>query len=268
MLNSIGFRFLEKSLFFLFLFFILVLLTGCGGTKLLTEPLPIDVTSPLVAVNNDSIRVSLLGIIVRDGPGTWARNADWDEYLLTIANLTDSAIEIKEVNLTDLLGVVLMTNSDRRELVRLSRDMVNRYEDSDLEITSGIGAGTVLTAGGAIIAVGTAAAVSVAPAAALGGAASVGLAPAMLAGAVLLSPVFAVAGLKRMSNVSKVSRVIEERSTDFPLMINSKEEVLIDLFYPLAPSPLQLEINYGDSSGDRNYILNTETVLSGLHILP
>lgn len=268
MLKSIGFQFLEKSLFIFIIFAILVMVTGCGGTKLLTESQPIDLSAPILTANNESIRVNLLGVIVRDSPGTWARNADWDEYLLVITNLTDSDIEINEINLTDLLGIVLQTNSDRKELVSLSRDAVDRYDDSDLKITSGIGAGTILTAGGAIAVVGTAAAVSVAPAAALGGAATIGMAPAMVAGAILLSPVFAVAGLKRLSNESKVSQVIEERSTDFPLAISSGEEALIDLFYPLAPAPQQLEIKYETTEGNRDFILSTENALPGLHILP
>ena len=268
MLQTSGLRLFVKYRFFIIIFLSPIWLTACGGTKLLNEPQPIDLSNPLVTANNEFISVSLLGVILRDGPGTWARNADWDEYLLVITNLSDSDIEVSEINLTDLLGIVLKTNSERKELVSQSRDQVDRYDDSDLAITSGIGAGTILTAGGAIAVVGTAAAISVAPAAALGGAATIGMAPAMVAGAVLLSPVFAVAGLRRLSNVSKVSRVIEERSAVFPLKIKSGEEVLIDVFYPLAPSPRQLEIKYSTTQGNREFKLPTQDVLPNLHLLP
>ncbi len=267
MLKSFRFQLLKKIKVLVFIVSILVIVTGCGGTKLLSEPHPIDISSPLVTASNEFISVSLMGVIVRDGPGTWARKADWDEYLLIITNLSDADIEINEISLTDLLSLVFVTNSNRKELVGMSRDAVDRYDDSDLAITSGIGAGTVLTAGGAIAVVGTAAAVAAAPAAALGGAATIGMAPAMVAGAVLLSPVFAVAGLKRLSNVSKVSRVIAVRSTDFPLTIASGEEVLVDVFYPLSPSPQQLKINYIRSGGNNDLVLPTQDVLSGLHML-
>lgn len=265
--KSSGFLLLKKSKVPVFIVSILVFVTGCGGTKLLSEPHPIDISRALVTAKNESISVSLMGVIVRDGPGTWARKADWDEYLLIINNLSNADIEINEISLTDLLSIVFETSSDRKELVGMSRDSVDRYDDSDLKITSGIGAGALLTAGGAIAVVGTAAAVSVAPAAALGGGATIGMAPAIVAGAVLLSPVFAVAGLKRLSNVSKVSRVIAERSTDFPLTINSGEEALVDVFFPLSPSPLQLEINYTKSGSSSNLVLPTQDVLSGLHML-
>lgn len=268
MLKPHGFQLVAKAQYFLLLCFHLVILTGCEGKKLLSEPQPMDLSNPLLVVSDESIQASLLGVVVRDGSGTWARNADWDEYLLTIANLSDSAIEINQIQLTELLGVVLEADSDRRKLVSMSRDALDRYEDSDLEITSGIGAGTVLTAGGAVVVVGTAAAVAAAPAAALGGAAAIGTGPALVAGAVLLSPVFAIAGLRRISNASKVSRVIEERSTDFPLTIQSGEEVLVDLFYPLAPSPQQLEIKYQTDDTEKGLILVTDNVLSGLHMLP
>lgn len=204
-------------------------MTGCGGTKLLSEPNAIDLDTPLVSIESSGIRISLLGVIVNNGPGAWARNTDWDKYLLSIENLSESEIVISQINLKDFLGNLFEPSADRKTLVSLSYNQIDRYENGDLEVTSGIGAGTVLATGAAVAVVGAAAAV---PAATMGGAAAIGTGPVLVAGAVLLSPVFVVAGLRRMSNTSKVSRVIETRASELPQTIGSGEEVLVDVFYP------------------------------------
>ena len=67
-------------------------LSGCGGTKVLKEAQPIQTTQPLATVSDQQVTAILDWVIVRDGPGTWAKNADWDEYLLRIRNLSEQSI--------------------------------------------------------------------------------------------------------------------------------------------------------------------------------
>ena len=54
----------------------LVSLVGCGGTKVLKEPQPMQTTQPLAEVSDQQVTATLDWVIVRDGPGTWAKNAD------------------------------------------------------------------------------------------------------------------------------------------------------------------------------------------------
>ena len=65
------------------------LLAGCGGTKVLKESQPIQTTKPLAAASDRQVSATLDWVVVRDGPGTWAKNADWDEYLLTVNNQSE-----------------------------------------------------------------------------------------------------------------------------------------------------------------------------------
>ena len=61
---------------------VLATLSACGGTKVLGEPQPLVLEEALVTAAGDTgVTASLDWIIVRGGPGTWAKNADWDEYL-------------------------------------------------------------------------------------------------------------------------------------------------------------------------------------------
>jgi hypothetical protein len=68
---------------------LIIVLSGCGGTKVLKEPEPLQLTNILASTANEQISATLDWVIVRDGPGTWAKNADWDEYLLTVTNLSE-----------------------------------------------------------------------------------------------------------------------------------------------------------------------------------
>ena len=53
-------------------FTLLLVLTGCGGTKLLKDPEPLVVTQALATASNAQLSVALDWVIYRDGPGTWA----------------------------------------------------------------------------------------------------------------------------------------------------------------------------------------------------
>ena len=67
---AIGFTFSLASLF------------GCGGTKVLKESRPMQITQPLGLASDQQKKATLDWVIIRDEPGMWAKNADWDEYLL------------------------------------------------------------------------------------------------------------------------------------------------------------------------------------------
>ena len=69
-------------------------LTGCGGSKLLDDPEPVTIVQPLTTVSDQRLEAHLDWVIVRNGPGTWAKNADWDEYLLRVSNLSDQPIQV------------------------------------------------------------------------------------------------------------------------------------------------------------------------------
>ena len=80
---------MKKLLFRSGILLLLVALTGCGGTKVLKESQPIERTQLLATVSDKRVTATLDWVIVRDGPGTWARNANWEEYLLRVRNQSD-----------------------------------------------------------------------------------------------------------------------------------------------------------------------------------
>ncbi|MBL8514209.1 MAG: hypothetical protein JNJ55_09495 [Betaproteobacteria bacterium] len=77
---------------------------GCGSIVLRNRPLPPD--GPL-EIRGTTWRTASIGIsklVLRNGPGSWADNAAWDEYELKIVNPGDEPLVVHEVSLVDSLA--------------------------------------------------------------------------------------------------------------------------------------------------------------------
>ena len=240
---------------------ILLLLLGlaaCGGTKVLKEPEPMVVAQPLATASDENLSVTLDWVIIRDGPGTWAKNVDWDEYLIRVQNLGDDSIQLTNITVIDSLGVSAEVGVSRKKLVKASKKTKKRYKGQGLKVKAGMSAGTLLAVG----------AVTAATAASVGAAAIYG-SSAMAAGAVtgiLLAPVLAVGGIVRGVNNSKVNNRIGSRQTLLPIMLQKEEEKTLDIFFPLSPSPRQIQLTYVDAQGEHTLIIDTQAALDGLHL--
>ena len=241
-------------------------LAGCGGTKVLKESQPIQTTQPLAAVSDQRVTVTLDWVIVRDGPGTWAKNADWDEYLLRVNNQSDQRIKVTRLIVVDSLDTQIVPQRGRKKLVKSSKKTARRYKESGVKIKAGRGAGTMLVTGAAVTVVGVGAASAATYTGILGGAATAGSAGAVAGGLLLLGPALAVGGIVRGVNNSKVNNQIELRQTVLPLEIPASEELGLNVFFPLAPSPKRVELNYTDATGEHSLVIDTSTALYGLHL--
>ncbi len=239
-------------------FFSACLLAGCAGTKVLKETEPLVVTQSLAATSDQRLAATLDWVIVRDGPGTWAKNVDWDEYLMRVQNLGDSSIRVTKVTVVDSLGTRVESADDREQLVKGTKKTKKRYKGEDLKVRAGAGAGTMLVAG----AVTAMTVISIGPAVVFLSSAAAGAA----LGGLLLAPVIVVGGVMRGVNNSKVNNQIELRRTVLPLEIPASEELGLDVFFPLAPSPKMVELVYIDATGQHKLIIDTSTALDGLHI--
>jgi len=238
---------------------------GCGGTKVLKEPQPIQTTQPLAAVSDHQITATLDWVIVRAGPGTWAKNADWDEYLFRVRNQSDRPIQITQLIVVDSLGTHIDSQPGRKKLVKNSKKTAKRYKESGVKVKAGMGVGAMLASGAAVTAVGVG--VALASAAPVLGGATVGAsAGAAVGGLLLLGPALAVGGVVRGVNNSQVNKQIELRQTVLPLEIPGGEELNLDVFFPIAPSPKKVALTYTDEIGEHVLVIDTSKTLSGLHI--
>lgn len=243
-----------------------LILGACGGAKVLKEPRPLQTAQPLVTADDQRLRVKLDWVIVRDGPGTWAKNADWDEYLLSVSNLSAEPITVTQLTVVDSLGTSVDPQRGRKSLVKGSKKTGRRYRKSGLEVKAGRGAGTMLVAGAAVTALGYGAASAAAYGSLASGATAAGSAGAAAGGLLLLGPALAVGGVVRGVRNSAVNARIEERQTGFPILVSAGEERSLDVFFPLAPSPQIVALSYTDASGEHSLTIDTRDALAGLHL--
>lgn len=219
-----------------------------------------EITQPLAIASDQSITATLVWVIVRDGPGTWARNANWDEYLLRVGNQSDQPIQVTGLVVVDSLNTRIESQPGRTQLVKGSKKTARRYKASGIKVHAGSGTRAMLvtgaTAGGA--AVGAAAGAGSAFVGTAGGAA--------LGAAVVLAPVLVVGGIVRGVNNSAVNNRIEERQTILPFEVPAGDESMLDVFFPLAPSPGSVELTYADAAGAHVIVIDTHAALDGLHI--
>ena len=110
----------------------------------------IEVEKPLAATADENLEVDLIWVIVRNGPGSWAEDADWDEYIFRFTNRSDSSLRLATVYLHDSLDTALQTNGRRRELIKQSKQSVKRYDREGLRVKAGMG-GDALTAAGSAV---------------------------------------------------------------------------------------------------------------------
>ena len=89
---------------------------------------------------------------------------------------------------------------------------------------------------------------------------------AAVMGAVVLAPVLAVGSVVRGVNHSAVNTQIEQRQTLLPLDVPAGDEQMLDVFFPLAPSPRTVELAYSDATGEHVIVIDTSAALNGLHI--
>ena len=243
-------------------------LAGCGGTKLVKNAPPPPSDQALARAGDERLAASLEWVIVRNGAGTWARNADWDEYLIDVNNTSGEPMLITSVSVTDSRGHTAAPLDTRRKLVKASKKTVRSYRDAGIVVKAGSGGGTLIAAGTGATALGMGIAVSQAYGSALGaGAAAGGGAATATASALLLGgPVLVGWGVVRAVQNAKVGNRIESRSTALPLEVAADAGVHLDLFFPISPAPQRVAIEYRAADGIHRLDLDTGAALAALHL--
>ena len=245
-----------------------VLITGCVGTKLLDEPTLLPERNSLATVRDAVMAATLDWVIVRDGPGTWAKNADWDEYLLRLENRSTTNLRITEVYIEDSMGIKVFPGRDRKRLIAGSKQVAERYKDADIKIKAGTGTavmvatvlGTTLV-GASVVQLGLAYASF---ASLLGISTSVGAVVTTAgAGLVLVGPAMVI---RNRRNQRKVDARIQDIRSRIPFPVEAGMVKRAALFFPISPSPRHIVISYRQGESIQTLRLETRESLAGLHL--
>ena len=239
-----------------------LVLSACGGAKVVKEPQPVEVTTALAEAADARVAAQLDWVIVRNASTAWAKNADWDEYHLRVRNLSATPIELLDVSVFDSLGTRVQPLGTRKQLVTGSKSSARRYRDSGLKVKAGVGGTGLIIAGAtATGAVGAAYLYAVGMAPGMGMSVSAAGAGLLVAG----PAVFAIGIIRAVNNTKVNNRILALQST-LPLSIAGNAEQRLILFYPLAPAPDHIQVRYRDTQGEATLDIDTTQTLAGLHL--
>ncbi len=220
------------------------------------------ISEPVGSSQDEHLSASIDYIIVRDGPGSWANNADWDQYRLTVHNLGSTAIQIERIVVVDAFDTAIAPENSRKDLVRGSREARRRHAAADIDIKSGAAAPTLVGTGAATTAlgVGTVSAASsgalVSGGLASGGTASLAGASAVASGLLVLGPALVATGVVRGINNKKVDDHIKDSAATLPLDVGTQESVLLDVYFPIVPVPVKLVVVYRCADALRQVVID------------
>ncbi len=247
-----------------FLLVLLVLLAALASgacvpkSRMVREEKLLDPGAPLglSTADPDGLAIDVRHVIVRNGPGTWARDADWDEYVLDLSNAGPTAVRVD--------GIGLHTEGLDPESPTVSRAELEGGTRANLRILKGTGV---------IVGVGLVAPVMLVGASG-GGAGLTGAALAaeavllIIPVALIVGSVYVIGGAVHDSKDKKlIDAELAHRGLVLPLELAPGRSVRVSAFFPVSPAPTRLvaQAMREDSASELAVDLGP---LSKLHIAP
>jgi hypothetical protein len=236
-------------------------LGGCASSRVLKNPRPPTVPDVgWAATAPEGLTLEVHELIFRNSGGSWVKNANWDEYVLTITNESKSPLEIQSIYLySDKLPAPEMSSTSREQLDARSNKALRAMKDVGIVAGVGIVGPSALivagigTSGGVLSASGAGAA-----AAAIG---LVAIPVGLIGGTVYV--------INRHSRDKKdkvaVQHIIEQRGFIVPLQIAAQDQATKSAFFPITPAPTRLVVNYS-VEGEAREISVQLPGLAGLHL--
>ena len=235
-------------------------LSGCvTSTKYRLAKANPPAAQPLnIGVAGAPLDLNLATVVVFKGPGSWKKEARWDEYMLVFVNHGEQPVVIESAELIDPQGQPCAAGDDPWKLEKMSRTHRDLYGKTGLHLVEGAGA-TVLY-GGAVVAAGGTAALSGATAG---------------AGAVAVLGIIPVFGLMEISGVAlanhdnkvKVQNEFRRRRLALPYELPAGESASGSLFFPMTPGPRRLLMRGHD--GEQPLVVALDLgALTRLHLQP
>ena len=240
---------------------LIALLDGCASSRLIKNPQPpTKADVGWAASGSEGITLDVHQLIFRNAAGSWVKNANWDEYVLTIKNDSQNAMEIQSFYLySDKLAEPVASSTSREQLDARSNTTLRALKD--VGIVAGVGivapsamiVGAIGTGGGILSASSGAAAV-----AAIG---IVAIPVGLIGGTVYV--------INRHRRDTKDKHLIEqqlnERGYGVPAQILAQTQATKSAFFPITPAPNRLVLNYSIHGEVREISLELPE-LAGLHL--
>ncbi len=243
-----------------------VLTTGCvssaykkaaGDTP---PPVMLNVAFPPAA-----LEAKLNTIITYNGPGSWKRNAFWDEYVVTLHNPGNQHVVVSATELTDYADTVRQARSEPWALEKESKTLEQKYKDDRIAFVRNTAPGLLIVGAGAVAVASTGYIVTWGAA---GTGVALGAGAAAAAATVVALPIYYIAVVSINShNKAGMETEFNNRRLTMPLTLAPGETRTGSLFFPMVPTPRSLSLLWsrGTDNGKSELPLN---FIVGLHVQP
>lgn len=236
-----------------------LLLSGCVTSKKYRLA-PKD-TPPAVPlgwkVEGRDAALSVDHVIVFKGPGSWKKEARWDEYVVTLRNPGGVPLTIESAELIDPLGTPQVPGTDPWALEKLSYTNWEKYGKTGLKLLAG--AGAVALYGG----LATAAMLGTA----MGGTAGAGTVAVLNVVPVIAIVDITAVAVMNHNNKKAVLAEFEKRRLPLPLTVESGQQRTGSFFFPMTPAPRELVVR-GTRDGEQFELRLPLPELAKLHVKP
>jgi hypothetical protein len=240
---------------------ILSFLTSCVSAKYkmagedTPPPVPLNLSAEAYFVN-----AQIDSVIIYGGPGSWKREAYWDEYLLTITNHDEHPVDLISATIIDFQGNPVTPGDKPWELQEQSKEWIKNYDSGTTGLVLKVGAATMITGaavGGIILATTT-------PYAILAGAAAPAAAGAVVVAA-YAAPVIIGTIIVNANRKHKIEDEFSRRRLVLPATIQPGQMIQGSLFFRISPGPQRLMLLF--TGVDREFDTTIALApLSDLHI--
>lgn len=233
---------------------LLLACTGCVSTKYKRAP---KSTPPPLALNfaaeQSALALALHTVIVQKGPGSWRKEAYWDEYVCSITNRGATPLTVESATLVDALDADQAPGDEPWALEQRSRENIKKFEHSGRKVA--VGAGLTLT----WLSTPGWAAVGVAS----------GSTALLFAGVItfVAIPVWVLgSGVRTLVARSGVTGEFHRRELALPCTLAPGETKSGDFFFPISPGPQRLMLRGATAEASQEIVLDLAP-LAGLHFL-
>jgi hypothetical protein len=230
---------------------------GCVATK---YKLAKKDTPPVQLLNiafpsSPALQATLATLISYRGPGSWKREALWDEYVVSVENHADGALTIGSATLADAAAMPYAAGPDPWALEKQSKKLEKQYRDRGEAFMRAAGPGVLIVGVGAATFSAGVSTVFI----------SAGAAGAAVA-AVFVLPVYyvSVLGINHY-NKKAVLKEFNRRRLSLPLTLAAGETRTGSLFFPMVRSPSSLALGWSNDTGSALAVLPLE-FLQALHV--
>lgn len=229
-----------KKLLVLGLIIPLFILSGCATTRFISNPTPPQELK--ISGKDQNFEVVLDHIILPNGPGSWVKDALWDEYALTLRNFSDKDVTAERFRIIDPRGVYINNGVNPFQLESASKMLANAYKEIGIMTVVGVGSEALLF-----------------------------VAPLVVAPLALVAlPVYEICSMnKTFSDVQDNEKISKEFTGRMltAVALSGNATVTGSIFFPIIPSPKSLVIDYRMKNEMKTLEISLEK-LTGLHVAP